>query len=151
MPYRQFFWAPPNSNLAMACTITFSHCLCQWIKTTEYPSPIRSALLLCLCPALAGASVWAQAPQLSDSIPGALSALGSLAYHTLLLLLPRYSQGQPPGAIAFLASLLLPCLPAVLHTDAYEPLLCTGNHGNRCGGSRRAIPRVQRSDRYLCS
>uniref|UniRef100_A0A8B9YZ25 Integral membrane protein GPR137 n=1 Tax=Bos mutus grunniens TaxID=30521 RepID=A0A8B9YZ25_BOSMU len=48
-----------------------------------------------------------------------------------------------------LASLLLSCLPAVLHTDAHEPLLCSGGVQSQGKASARDEPRLAGCPRGL--
>lgn len=87
---------------------------------------LLTALRLCLCPAVAGTALPAQALQLQDSIPLPVPAVGGTACPALLLLLQGLCDSQCSWALRLLAALLLPGVPAVFHTQPDEPLLCTG-------------------------
>lgn len=83
-------------------------------------------LYLHLRAAVAGAAVPTQAPELPDGVPIPVPAVVGPAHRALLLLLQELCDSQHSGALPLLAALLLPSLPAVLHPQPHEPLLCTG-------------------------
>ena len=87
--------------------------------------------------ALAGPAVPPQTLQLPDCVPLPVPPVGRSASAPLLLLLQRLRSRQRPPSLHLLAALLLPRLPAVLHTEPHEPLLCTGERWfwSRCGWS----------------
>lgn len=90
-------------------------------------------LHLRLRPALAGPAVPTQALQLPDRVPVPVPAVVGPAHRALLLLLQELCHCQHSGALSLLATLLLSCLPPVLHTQPHEPLLCTGELWSRLG------------------
>ena len=76
--------------------------------------------------AVAGAALPTQAPQLPDGVPVPVPAVVGAAHRALLLLLQELCHGQHAGTLPLLAALLLPRVPAVLHAQPHEPLLCSG-------------------------
>ncbi|XP_057361728.1 integral membrane protein GPR137B isoform X3 [Manis pentadactyla] len=80
-----------------------------------------------LRPALAGATLPAQAAQLPERLPLPLPLLGLPADCPLLLLLQRLRGGQCAQPLRLLATLLLPRVPSVLHPDADELVFHAGD------------------------
>lgn len=87
---------------------------------------LLAALRVRVRAALAGAAIPTQALQLPDGVSVLVSAVGGSASAALLLLFQRLRDRKHTRTLGFLAALLFPSLPAVLHPQPHESVLRTG-------------------------